>query len=156
MFAGTPLPARCEATDGNNENTEIKKQMRVIAGGTALAYNVAVNVKPARNVVPLLNGPGLVEEAFAARTILPEEPFSTAREPITGREDLTRVLRHAPRVFVFLGNGNSALFHNSRYDFDDSGLIHGVDFHAAIAHRKLPISEPSVGASRRAEDPHTS
>ncbi|KAA1183080.1 amidohydrolase [Rhizobium tropici] len=122
-------------------STEIEKQMRVIAEGTALAYNVSIDMKYTREFVPLLNDPELVEEAFAAaRTVLSEENVRTAREPMTGSEDFAHFLKHAPGVFVFLGNGGSAPLHNPRYDFDDSGLIHGVDFHAAIARRRLPAA----------------
>ncbi len=64
--------------------------------------------------------------------------MNVAQEPMTGSEDFAHFLKHAPGVFVFLGNGNSAPLHNPRYDFDDDGLIHGVDFHAAIARRRLP------------------
>jgi hippurate hydrolase len=120
-------------------SAEIEKQMRVIAAGIALAYNVRVDVKYTREFVPLLNDPELVEEAFeAARTILPEENVRVAREPMTGSEDFAHFLKHAPGVFVFLGNGDSAPLHNPRYDFSDDGLMHGVNFHAAIARRRLP------------------
>ncbi len=120
-------------------STEIEKQMRVIAEGTALAYNISVDLTYTREFVPLLNDPELVEEAFvAARTILPDENVRTAREPMTGSEDFAHFLKHAPGVFVFLGNGDSAPLHNPNYDFDDNGLQHGVEFHTAIARRRLP------------------
>ena len=53
-------------------SAEIEKQMRTIAEGTALAYNVAVDVKYTREFVTLLNDPELFEESFsAALTFLP-------------------------------------------------------------------------------------
>ncbi|PCK85720.1 amidohydrolase [Rhizobium sophoriradicis] len=121
-------------------SAEIEKQMRIIAEGTALAYNVSAKVTYTREFVPLLNDPDLVEETFAAAySILPEENVRMAREPMTGSEDFAHFLEHAPGVFVFLGNGDSPPLHNPRYDFCDDGLIHGTNFHTAVVRRRLPL-----------------
>jgi amidohydrolase len=123
-------------------SAEIEKQMRVIAEGTALAHNVTAEVTYSREFVPLMNDAELVEEAFAAaRTFLPAENVGLAAEPMTGSEDFARFLDHVPGCFAFLGNGeDSAPLHNSSYDFNDDGLMHGVNFHAAIVHRRLPVT----------------
>ncbi|WFU49436.1 M20 aminoacylase family protein [Sinorhizobium terangae] len=121
-------------------SSEIEKQMRVIAEGTALTYNVSAEVTYTREFVPLLNDAALVDEAFAAaRTVFEPHHIATAREPMTGSEDFARFLEHVPGCFVFLGNGkDSAPLHNPTYDFNDAGLIHGCRFHAAIVKRRLP------------------
>jgi amidohydrolase len=120
-------------------SAEIEKQMRIISQGTALAHNVAAEVTYTREFVPLMNDGELVEEAFAAaRTVLPAADVRLAREPMTGSEDFARFLDHVPGCFAFLGNGeDSAPLHNSSYDFNDDGLMHGVNFHAAIVRRRL-------------------
>jgi amidohydrolase len=123
-------------------SAEIEKQMRVIAEGTALAHNVTAEVTYSREFVPLMNDAELVEEVFAAaRTFLPAENVGLAAEPMTGSEDFARFLDHVPGCFAFLGNGeDSAPLHNSSYDFNDDGLMHGVNFHAAIVRRRLPVT----------------
>jgi amidohydrolase len=123
-------------------SAEIEKQMRVIADGTALAHNVTAEVTYSREFVPLMNDAELVEEVFAAaRTFLPAENVGLAAEPMTGSEDFARFLDHVPGCFAFLGNGeDSAPLHNSSYDFNDDGLMHGVNFHAAIVRRRLPVT----------------
>ena len=117
----------------------IEKQMRIIAEGTALAHNVTATVIYTREFVPLLNDPALVEESFAvARSILPPDRVKLAAEPMTGSEDFAHFLAHVPGCFIFLGNGEkSPPLHNSGYDFNDDGLLHGVDFHAGIVRRRL-------------------
>lgn len=121
-------------------SNKIEQQMRLIAQGTALAYNVDVEMKYTREFVPLVNDEVLVEEAFAAaKSYLPECDVRIASKPMTGSEDFAHFLDHAPGVFAFLGNGeDSAPLHNPRYDFSDDGLLHGVNFHAAITRRRLP------------------
>ena len=120
----------------------IERQMRVIAEGTALAHNVTAEVTYSREFVPLINDAELTEEAFAAAgSFLPAEAVGVAREPMTASEDFARFLDHVPGCFAFLGNGeNSAPLHNARFDFNDEGLMHGVNFHAAIVRRRLPLN----------------
>jgi amidohydrolase len=120
-------------------SAEIEGQMRMIAQGTALAYNVAAEVTYTREFVPLLNDAVLVDEAFAAaRSVFADSDVTVAAEPMTGSEDFARFLEHVPGCFVFLGNGDSAPLHNPAYDFNDAGLLHGARFHAAIVRQRLP------------------
>lgn len=113
--------------------------MRVITAGTAAAYNVTADVTYSREFVPLQNDADLVDAAFvAARRVLAYGAASIAAEPMTASEDFARFLDHVPGCFVFLGNGEtSPPLHNSSYDFNDDGLLHGTDFHIAIVRQRL-------------------
>ncbi|TWF59185.1 M20 aminoacylase family protein [Neorhizobium alkalisoli] len=117
----------------------IEKQMRIIAEGTALAYNVEADVHYTREFVPLLNDPTLADEAMAVATeLLGEENVRVATKPMTGSEDFAQFLSRVPGCFVFLGNGKeSAPLHNPNYDFNDEGLVHGMRFHAEMVRRRL-------------------
>ena len=121
-------------------SVEIEKQMRIIAEGTALTYNVATEVTYTREFVPLVNDAALVNEAFtASRTVFEPDRVSVADEPMTGSEDFARFLEHVPGCFAFVGNGEaSAPLHNPTYDFNDEGLLYGARFHAAITRKRLP------------------
>lgn len=118
-------------------SAEIERQMRIIAEGTAAAYNVSAKVTYTREFVPLQNDAELVDEAFAAaKRVLAD--VGVAAEPMTGSEDFARFLDHVPGCFVFLGNGEASVpLHNSSYDFNDDGLLHGTNFHAAIVRQRL-------------------
>ncbi len=120
-------------------SAEIEKQMQVIAQGTALSYNVAVEVTYTREFVSLINDATLTEEAFAAAaTVFPTDHIRLAREPMTASEDFARFLDHVPGCFMFVGNGaQSAPLHNPNYDFNDDGLLFGARLHQAIVHRRL-------------------
>jgi hippurate hydrolase len=119
----------------------IERQMRVIAEGTAAAYNVAAEVTYTREFVPLRNDAELVDAAFAAAgNVFEPGNIAVAREPMTASEDFARFLDHVPGCFVFLGNGEaSAPLHNSSYDFNDDGLLFGANFHVAIARLRLEV-----------------
>ncbi|TPN54187.1 M20 aminoacylase family protein [Mesorhizobium sp. B1-1-7] len=119
----------------------IERQMRIIAEGTAAAYNVTAEVNYSREFVPLRNDVELVDAAFAAaRDVFEPGNIAVAAEPMTASEDFARFLDHVPGCFVFLGNGEaSAPLHNSSYDFNDEGLLFGANFHVAIARRRLGV-----------------
>ena len=118
----------------------IEREMRVIAQGTALAYNVTADVTYTREFVPLVNDAGLVHEAAAAaRTVFGADDVATDCEPMTGSEDFARFLERVPGSFVFVGNGvRSAPLHNPNYDSNDEGLSLGAEYHAALVRRRLP------------------
>lgn len=120
----------------------IEKQMRLIAEGTAFAYNVKAEVVYTREFVPLMNDPALTKEALAvARDLYGAANVAVAGNPMTGSEDFAQFLAHVPGCFVFLGNGkDSPPLHNPTYDFNDAGLLPGADFHAGIIRRRLQAS----------------
>ncbi|TPK74868.1 amidohydrolase [Mesorhizobium sp. B2-4-15] len=122
-------------------SAEIERQMRVIAEGTAAAYNVTAVVNYTREFVALRNDAELVDAAFAAaKNVFKPGSIALAREPMTASEDFARFLDHVPGCFVFLGNGEaSAPLHNPTYDFNDEGLLFGANFHVAIARQRLGI-----------------
>ena len=122
-------------------SAEIERQMRLIAEGTAAAYNVAAEVSYTREFVPLRNDDELVEAAFAAAShVFEPGNIAIAGEPMTASEDFARFLDHVPGCFVFLGNGEgSAPLHNPTYDFNDEGLLFGADFHVAITRQRLGV-----------------
>ncbi|KRB62168.1 amidohydrolase [Rhizobium sp. Root708] len=120
----------------------IEKQMRIITEGTALAYNVEASVHYTREFVPLLNDPTLTDQALeVASDLYGSSNVNVASKPMTGSEDFAQFLTKVPGCFVFLGNGkDSAPLHNPNYDFNDEGLLHGANFHAAIARKRLPVA----------------
>lgn len=124
----------------SNVSAEIEKQMRVIAQGTAAAYNVSAELTYTREFVPLHNDAALVDEAFAAaRSVFGEENVSVAADPMTASEDFARFLDHAPGCFAYIGNGEgSAPLHNPNYDFNDEILPDGCNYFSAIVRRRLP------------------
>ncbi|WFU12206.1 M20 family metallopeptidase (plasmid) [Rhizobium sp. CB3090] len=122
-------------------SSDIEKQMRIIAEGTALAYNLAVEINYTREFVPTSNDEELVNASFAAaRKVLGDDRVRIAREPMTASEDFARFLDHVPGCFVFMGNGeDSAPLHNPNFDFNDALLPLGASLHCAFVRERLRI-----------------
>ena len=118
----------------------IETQMRRIAQGTADAYGVVADVSYKREFVPTINDSALTDAVLdVASGLFGAENVEELTAPGGGSEDFARFLAHVPGCFVYLGNGvDSKPLHHPAYDFDDAGLIHGAQFHAAIARARLP------------------
>ncbi|MBO9111995.1 amidohydrolase [Agrobacterium sp. S2/73] len=136
----------------NEVSADIEKQMRIIAQGTALTYNVEAHVDYTREFIPLVNDVTLANEVIdVARDLFGAAKVRVSSKPMTASEDFAQFLTKVPGCFVFLGNGEkSAPLHNPNYDFSDEGLVHGLRFHAGIARRRLAMSngaETTPGAA---------
>ncbi|HEY2047916.1 MAG TPA: amidohydrolase [Caulobacteraceae bacterium] len=123
-------------------SAHVEAQMRRIAEGIALAYNVSVKVDYTREFVPLINDAACTEAALAAaRRCFGEARVTVATQPITASEDFAQFLAHVPGCFAFIGNGVDAPpLHNPSYDFDDAILLDGAKFFAEMARSQLPVS----------------
>ena len=121
-------------------SANIEKQIRIIAQGIALAYNVSVEVGYTRRCLPTINDEDLTTEALtAAALVFGQDAAITAKAPAPGSEDFAQFLKYVPGCYGFIGNGEgSAPLHNPTYDFNDAALLGGAGFHAAIARRRLP------------------
>lgn len=89
-------------------------------------YPVLVNSKAettfARQVAEELVGP--------ARVIAPFPP-------VPGSEDFAYYLLHKPGCFLRLGNGDGAMLHHPKYDFNDDILTVGAEYWTRLAERYL-------------------
>jgi hippurate hydrolase len=122
-------------------SAEIEKQMRIVAEGTALTYNCAVDTVYSREFVPLINDAEATDTALAAAaTVFGADATSGKSDLNTASEDFARFLDHVPGCFAFIGNGEaSAPLHNPTFDFNDAALLGGARYHAAIARQRLPM-----------------
>lgn len=123
-------------------SANIEKQMRIIAQGIALAYNVSVEVGYTHRCLPTINDETLAAETLAAAgDALGRDAVVTASAPFPGSEDFAQFLQHVPGCYAFIGNGEaSAPLHNSTYDFNDDALLHGAEFFAAVTRQRLPVA----------------
>jgi len=55
-----------------------------------------------------------------------------------GAEDFSFYALKKPACFVMIGNGDSALLHHAKYDFDDSATPWGSSFFARLVEKALP------------------
>jgi amidohydrolase len=124
---------------GPDVSKAIEAAMRRIAGGIAAAHGCRAEVDYKRVFVPLLNDPFATAHTIAAaQEVFGAENVNAEAARMGGSEDFAQALMLKPGCYVNIGNGDSAVLHSPRYDFNDAALIHGVNFFAALVHRRLP------------------
>ena len=73
----------------------------------------------------------VAEELVGAERVL--APFP----PVTGSEDFAYYLERKPGCFLRLGNGDGAMLHHPKYDFNDNILTTGAAYWTRLAERYL-------------------
>ncbi|KPQ15595.1 MAG: hippurate hydrolase [Rhodobacteraceae bacterium HLUCCO18] len=61
-----------------------------------------------------------------------------AANPIMPSEDFSYMLNERPGAYLFLGNGDSAMCHHPKYNFNDEAIPYGCSFFAEIVERRMP------------------
>ncbi len=119
----------------------IETEFRRICADTAAAFGVRVRVDAGfgKPYPPTVNHPAETETALdAMRAVAGVHNVRDDLKPVMGAEDFAFVLRQVPGAYVFVGNGDSAMLHNPKYDFSDAALPYGVAYWVELARRVLP------------------
>ncbi|SCM74299.1 Hippurate hydrolase [uncultured Pleomorphomonas sp.] len=83
-----------------------------------------------------MNDAAAVDLAAAViRDTFGDDAFEPLDRPMMGSEDFAFMLEKVKGAYLFLGNGDSAGLHSSRYDFNDALLERGPAFLHALARR---------------------
>ena len=80
--------------------------------------------------------------AFAievARDVAGEAGVIAAQVPEMGAEDFAYFLEERPGAYLFVGNGDTAGLHNTKFDFDDETAAAGASFFARMVERAQPV-----------------
>lgn len=89
---------------------------------------------------PTINDPSETEFCVdVAREVAGENAVADDLPLSLGSEDFAFYAREKPACFVMIGNGDSALLHHPKYDFDDTATPWGASFFARLVERALPM-----------------
>jgi amidohydrolase len=61
-------------------------------------------------------------------------------DPIMPSEDFSYMLNERPGAYLFLGNGDSAMCHHPKYNFNDEAIPAGCSFFAELVERRMPAN----------------
>ena len=114
--------------------TAIVEQTAAMMGGAALlnynyGYPATIN--------------GAKETAFAcdvAAEIVGEDRVIRDMPPTMGAEDFSYFLEQSRGSYFYIGNGDSAPLHHTKYDFDDEASPIGASVFARIVERAQPLT----------------
>ena len=112
-----------------------------VADGIASANGISADYAFHRLMPPVINEDDAVRRAAdAALAALGEGNVITAFPPSTAGDDFAIFSSRVPGAYVWLGNGpaqDGALHHNTRYDFNDEAIAHGVRYWTTLVAQEL-------------------
>lgn len=116
----------------------LERRIHELATTHVAAYGATAEIDYQRGYPVVVNAE--TETSFATEVVkeLVGEDNVAVCPLIPGSEDFAYFLEHKPGCFLRLGNGvNSAILHNSKYDFNDANLTVGAALWARITERYL-------------------
>ncbi|KAF1076978.1 amidohydrolase [Halodesulfovibrio sp. MK-HDV] len=119
-------------TTADDVQDTIEESLGQLAKGIATTYGVEAEFTYNRKHPVLINS--TPEPAIkAAARIVGEENVLTNELPAMGSEDYAFYMQKTKGCFAWIGNGkDSAVIHNSKYDFNDDIILVGATFFAEI------------------------
>ena len=116
----------------------LEQRIRALVTAHVQGYGGEVEIDYERGYPVVVNTEA--ETRFAAQVA--EELVGTERviapfPPVTGSEDFAYYLQKKPGCFLRLGNGEGAMLHNPKYDFNDGILTVGAAYWTRLTERFL-------------------
>ncbi|MEX0277093.1 MAG: M20 aminoacylase family protein [Ruegeria sp.] len=114
-------------------------RVRRIAEDTASAFGASAHVTWTPGYPVTVNSDDeTIYAAEAAQAVAGKVNDST--DPIMPSEDFAYMLEERPGAYIFIGNGNTAMCHHPKYNFDDDAIPAGCSWFAEMVERRLPVT----------------
>ncbi|MEM6939856.1 MAG: M20 aminoacylase family protein [Pseudomonadota bacterium] len=114
-------------------------RLKSIAEMTAQAQACVAHVTYERGYPVTVNHTAQTDYAAdAAELVTPGVVRDTP--PIMAGEDFSYMLHARPGAYIMIGNGDSAVVHHPKYDFNDEAIPAGCSWFAEMVETRLPLS----------------
>ena len=113
-------------------------KIKSITAAQAEAFGVRYEIREGSPGAVLVNDPALTEEcADVARKLLGEDQVVMPGPTYMGSEDFAFFAQLKPSTYCIIGNGDTAMVHHPKYDFDDDNLPVGAAYWVALTQHHL-------------------
>ncbi|MBX9698641.1 MAG: amidohydrolase [Acetobacteraceae bacterium] len=119
-------------------STQIEAGLKRVAEGVAAGFGASASLDYRLIFAPTVNDPeqaeafaGAMEDLVGADAIVRDTP------PGMGSEDFSFMMERVPGAYVHVGNGEGAMPHNPRYQFNDEAIPYGSALFARLVERGL-------------------
>jgi amidohydrolase len=124
----------------NPEDREMMEgRVRRVVEDTASAFGAKAELHWEYGYPVTVNDEDATEWAMDAARAVANDVGTT--DPIMPSEDFSYMLNERPGAYLFLGNGDSAMCHHPKYNFNDEAIPYGCSFFAEIVERRMPASQ---------------
>ena len=119
-------------------SAQIEDGLRRVAEGVAAGFGATAGTDYRLIFAPTVNDPERTEDfAAAAADLVGPENVERDAPPAMGSEDFSFMMERVPGAYILLGNGEGAMPHNPRYQFNDEAIPFGAALFARLVERSL-------------------
>lgn len=115
----------------------VMDRLEAIVNGQAKSFGVEVDYRYETGYPATVND--VQKTAFAVDVAREVGDVDEAQMPEMGAEDFAYFLEERPGAYLFVGNGDTAGLHNTKFDFDDETAAAGASFFARVVERAQPV-----------------
>jgi metal-dependent amidase/aminoacylase/carboxypeptidase family protein len=112
-------------------------RVRRVVEDTASAFGATADAELDTGYPVTVNHEDATDWAVEAARAVANDVDDTT-DPIMPSEDFSYMLNERPGAYLFLGNGDSAMCHHPKYNFNDEAIPYGCSFFAEIVERRMP------------------
>lgn len=115
-----------------------EQRLGEICNGIAATFGGTVQVNYQRNYPVMDNHEAQTD---FLREVATSVSGDCAEAPLVmGGEDFAFMLEERPGAYILMGNGDTAMVHNTKYDFNDAAIPAGCSYWAEIVERRMPAA----------------
>lgn len=119
-----------------------ERRIRELIAHIPAAFGATADLHFHRGYPVMANAPAETDfAAEVAREIAGDDRVVTDAPAIMGGEDFAYMLEERPGAYILVGNGDTAMVHHPKYDFDDRALPIGASYWARLIEKRLPLSD---------------
>ncbi|MCO6417917.1 M20 family metallopeptidase [Siccirubricoccus sp. KC 17139] len=117
---------------------QIEEGLQRVAAGVAAGFGATARLDWRLIFAPTVNDAEATEAiAAAALELVGEAQVARDKPPGMGSEDFSFMMEKVPGAYIHVGNGEGAMPHNPRYQFNDAAIPYGAALYARVVERGL-------------------
>lgn len=118
-----------------------EKRIKEVCQHTAAAYGATTAINYHQGYPVMVNAPEQTKfAAEVAAQIAGAGNVTTDTPAIMGGEDFAFMLEERPGAYILVGNGDTAMVHHPKYDFNDDAIPSGSSFWVQLIEKAMPLS----------------
>jgi hippurate hydrolase len=120
-------------------SAQIEEGLKRVAEGVAAGFGASASLDYRLIFAPTINDAEQTEAyAAAASELVGDTKVARDKPPGMGSEDFSFMMERVPGAYIYLGNGDGAMPHNPRYQFNDEAIPFGAALYARVVEKGLP------------------
>jgi hippurate hydrolase len=119
-------------------SAQIEEGLKRVAEGVAAGFGASASLDYRLIFAPTINDAEQTEAyAAAAAELAGDAKVARDKPPGMGSEDFSFMMERVPGAYIYLGNGDGAMPHNPRYQFNDEAIPYGAALYARVVEKGL-------------------